>query len=267
MGDALFRRDGDLLVPTELAGGPWAPGFLHGGSPAGLLARAVEQHIGDSDYQMVRLTVDLFRAVPAQPLKVTAETVRGGRRIRSISASIWADGVEVTRASAAFLLRSDMPGLQPPAPLPLPPEVAPPTDGFFVPRAIAGNRPILPGLHRTVRTMWPAEDSGAMPACWVSLPVPLVEGEATSPASLAATLSDFGNALANRREIAGQEGGSYINSDITLTMDRDPVGDWLCIELPFRQEIGGVGHAETNWYDRNGRYGHVVQSRLGNPRS
>lgn len=267
MGDALFHRDGDLFVPSELAGSPWAPGLLHGGGPTGLLARTIEQHVGDPDYQMVRLTVDLFRAVPSQPLGVTVETVRGGHRIRSVAASLWADGVEVTRASAAYLRRNEMRGLQPPVTIPPGPDGLPITPGFTLPRSDGSEPPRLPGLHSTVRVAWATTNDVPVPACWVTLPVPLVEGEPTSPVALAATLSDFANAISNRLRIEGQRDGSYINSDITLYMDRNPVGDWLCIQLPFRQEIGGVGHSETNWYDRDGRYGHVVQSRLGNPRS
>ncbi|MEX0642229.1 MAG: adenylosuccinate synthase, partial [Pirellulales bacterium] len=77
------------------------------------------------------------------------------------------------------------------------------------------------------------------------IPMPFVEGEPTSPATQAAALSDFGNAVANRITPEGQDGGSYINSDITLYLDRDPVDEWVCVEVPFRQEIRGVGHVEN----------------------
>ena len=33
--NALFRRQGDVYLPGENAGGPWSPDFLHGGAPAG----------------------------------------------------------------------------------------------------------------------------------------------------------------------------------------------------------------------------------------
>ena len=39
---AVFHRDGDLFVPTELARGPWSADAQHGGAPAALLARAIE---------------------------------------------------------------------------------------------------------------------------------------------------------------------------------------------------------------------------------
>ena len=43
MGDAIFHRDGDLFVPSEYASSPWYRGYVHGGPPAGLLARCIEQ--------------------------------------------------------------------------------------------------------------------------------------------------------------------------------------------------------------------------------
>ena len=154
MGDAIFHRDGDLFVPSEYAGSPWYRGYVHGGPPAGLLARCIEQHVGDPEYQLVRLTVDLFRAVPSVPLRATVETVRGGRRVMGVAASLWADDVEVTRASAQLLRRSDEPGLEPPATVPEGPEGLPVGRGFnrVRPDGTYESPPRgLPGFHNTVR--------------------------------------------------------------------------------------------------------------------
>ena len=40
---ALFVPDGDDLVPTDLARGPWSPESLHGGPVAALVTRATER--------------------------------------------------------------------------------------------------------------------------------------------------------------------------------------------------------------------------------
>lgn len=270
MGDAIFHRDGDLFVPSEFAGSPWVRGYLHGGPPAGLVARCAEEHVGDAEYQLVRLTVDLYRAVPSVPLRVSVETSRAGRRVMGLQASLWADDVEVARASAQLLRRSDEPGVQLPVTLPEGPEGLPVTRGFArsEPDGTVGPRPrSLPGFHNTIETAWVTPEGALRPACWLRIPMPFIEGETTSPATRAAALSDFGNAVANRITPEGQDGGSYINSDITLYLDRDPVDEWVCVEVPFRQEIRGVGHSESVWYDREGRYGRGVQSRLANART
>lgn len=270
MGEAIFHRDGDLFVPSGFAGSPWFRDYLHGGPPAGLLARCIEQHVGDPEYQLVRLTVDLFRAVPSVPLRATVETVRGGRRVIAVQASLWADDVEVTRASAQLLRRSDEPGLEPPATIPDGPEGLPTTQGFarVRPDGTFGASPrALPGFHNTIEVAWATPEPAPHPACWIRIPVPFVDGEVTSPATQAAALSDFGNALTGHVNPEGRGAGSYINSDITLYMDRDPADEWVCLEVPYRQEIRGVGHVESIWYDRQGRYARGVQSRLANNRT
>src|SRR4051812_45126700 len=66
---ALFEPDGERIVPTGLARGPWDPGALHGGPVAALVGRAAEAHEGDGSgrgaaQRVVRLTVDLVRPCP-----------------------------------------------------------------------------------------------------------------------------------------------------------------------------------------------------------
>lgn len=273
MGDAIFTRDGDLFVPTRFAGSPWTTGALHGGPPAGLLARCIEAYIHDPDMQLARLTVDLFRAVPSQPLSVQVESIRTGRRIHVVQASIIADGIEFTRATAALLRRSDAPvgGLVYPPP-PGPDGLAVNT-GLGRPR-VEGEpepeRPRLEGFHTTIEVAWESERYSPRPTAWMRIPMPFIEGEETSPATRAAALSDFGNALAN--QVGSSEGKpmsslAYINSDITLYLDRNPKGEWLCLQADFRDEVEGVGHVESAWFDREGRYARGVQARLANPRT
>lgn len=274
MGDAIFHRDGDFFVPTRFAGSPWTPGAIHGGPPAGLIARCIEQYVADPEMQLARLTVDLFRAVPSEPLRVEVETVRGGRRIHVVQASIFAGDREVTRGTAALLRRSDAPVggfVFPPPPGPDGLEVnaglARPTPEAE--RAERSDRAGLPGFHTTIQVAWATERLAPRPTAWMRIPMPFVEGEETSPATRAAALSDFGNAIANQvgsgesRPISSL---SYINSDVTLYMDRDPVGEWLCLQADHRDEVEGVGHVESVWFDQQGRYGRGVQARLANSR-
>lgn len=270
MSDAIFHRDGDLFVPSRFAGSPWYPDHVHGGPPTGLLARCIERYVGDPSFQLVRLTTDLFRAVPAQPLSVTVEEARRGRRIAVVQASLWADGVEVTRASAALLRRTDTGGLQPPTAIPPGPEGLPVGQGFARIREDGSQEEqprSLRGFHTTIQVAWATAEDAPAPACWMRIPMPFVEGEEATPATRAAALADFGNAIAGRFRLEGRGGDdSYINSDVTLYMDRDPVGEWVCLQVPYRQEIAGVGHVESIWYDEQGRYGRGVEARLANPR-
>ena len=79
MTDALFEPDGDRLIPTDFARGPWDPRALHGGPTGALLARAIESAPTDGiAFEVARLTVELLRPVPVEPLVLAAEVVRPG---------------------------------------------------------------------------------------------------------------------------------------------------------------------------------------------
>lgn len=268
MGEPIFRRDGYAFVPTPSAGSPWTRGALHGGPPAGLLTYAIEQHVADDGMQVARLTIDLFRAVPMERLHVRTETVRAGRRLRSVQASLFAGDLEVTRASALLLRRSNAPVGDEQHPPPPGPDGHPTQPGIMRRPPNEGEpRPggYLEGFHTVIETRWVSEP-GEQPVTWVRIPMELIEGVDTSPAMRAAALADFGNAVANHVGQPRARSLSYINTDITLYLHRDPVGEWLCLAPDHRDETEGVGLVESIWYDVRGRYGRAVQARLANPR-
>ncbi|MEX2372993.1 MAG: hypothetical protein WD800_04260, partial [Dehalococcoidia bacterium] len=193
-----------------------------------------------------------------------------------VQASIFADGVEVTRASAALLRRSDAPvgGFE--FPPPAGPDGLEVYSGLARPQADGTPPPEVPrldGFHTTIDVAWASERFDPTPTAWMRIPMPFIGGEETSPATRAAALADFGNALAN--QVGPKNEGApghrisslaYINTDITLYLDRDPAGEWLCLQADHRDEVAGVGHVESVWYDQAGRYARGVQARLANPR-
>ena len=268
MTDSIFTRDGDRFVPTDLAGSPWGPGLLHGGPPAGLLARAIELAAVSADLHVARLTIDLLRPVPKQPLSVQTRVVRDGRRIEVLGASLLADGLEVSRASALLLRQSEV--ALPPSALPLAaylegPENLPATGLGVVSRgeeqaAFRG----LPGFHTTVEVRRVAGAPGTgKGTAWIRIPVPFVEGEETSPLVRVAATSDFGNALGHIRP--SDEVG-FINADISLYLHRLPGGEWICLETSGTVEPHGLGLVESVVHDVHGPLGRVVQALIVNRR-
>ncbi len=276
MTDALFRRDGDAFVPSESAGSPWTADALHGGPPSALLAYGIEQHVNDPEMQAVRLTFDLFRAVPKASLRLRTETVRGGRRIHVVQASLLAGDVEVARAHGLLLRRSEVPDGPAPAmehPVPPGPDGIPTRTGIAHRREDGDQRPVdtfrprFSGFHTSIETRW-ATGYGveAPPAVWIRVPMPIVEGEPTTPTMRVAAIADFGNAIGNQTLGLSGTKLSYINADITLYLHREPEGEWHCLQGHFRAETAGVGFIDSAWYDPNGRFGTGVQSRLLNAR-
>jgi acyl-CoA thioesterase len=257
MPEAVFQKDGERFVPTAAAGGPWSHETLHGGAACGLLARAIERGAPDPAFALIRLTVDLFRAIPRAPLTVRVEPVRAGRRVHAVAASLCADGTEITRASALLLRRSEAAAgaeLGPPPPGPA---------GIATTRLSPDRRAGFPtGFHTTIECRWVSRGGETPPCVWMRLPVPLVEGEETTPLVHAAALADFGNALASfGARAAGREAG-YINADVTLYLARAPGAGWIALEAERQSEREGVGFVDVALYDERSRFGRVAQARL-----
>ena len=84
----LYEPDGEHFIPTGLTRGPWDPGFQHAGPPAALLARAVEQAAGVAPGQAGRLGYDILRPIPLAPHRVETRTLRPGRNVEQLEATL-----------------------------------------------------------------------------------------------------------------------------------------------------------------------------------
>jgi hypothetical protein len=258
MPDAIFTRDKDLYLPTELARGPWTPEAQHGGAPAALLARLVEGFEGGAAMFVSRLTIELLRPVPIAPLTARTRLTRPGRKVQLVEASLFNGDTEVARCTALRIRRADL--TLPDLPRPAPP--ARPSAGIAsLPpwAAEVGYRAFhSAGVeHRFVAGSFehpgPAVD-------WIRLRVPLVEGEATSPLSRVAAAADFGNGVSwvlNR-----SDGFSFINPDLTIYLHRYPAGEWVCLDAVTYVQPHGVGLAESLVFDEQGPIGRAAQSLL-----
>jgi Thioesterase-like superfamily len=103
--------DDGVVLPAALSRGPWDPRALHGGPAAAWLAFTVEQVPSDDvDWLVSRLTIDLERPVPVEPLPVHAEVRRPGRKVWIIEATITrADsGAVLVRARALRIRTADV---------------------------------------------------------------------------------------------------------------------------------------------------------------
>ena len=141
-----FVPDGEAFVATESTRGPWSRQHQHGGPPAALLARAMEQLAGDGAL-LSRLTFDFLRPVPIAPLTVRAELTRAGAKVRRLQATLGtADGTPLVQASAVALRTAPiLPESVGNGDLvPAPPEAAAPFEFRFFADAI--------GYHTSVET-------------------------------------------------------------------------------------------------------------------
>jgi len=245
------------FVATELASGPWDQNAQHGGVPAALMVREFERVPAPDGLNIARLTYEFLRPVPIGPVEVRAKVIRAGRRVQLLDGLMLADGVEVVRARALRLLAANSGSLHSEKTTPPPG----PDDGR------TGE---LPGLHRprfatdAIEIRFVAGAFGGGPAtAWFRLTNPLVQGETPSALQRLAAAGDFGAGLSG---VLPRDDYLFINVDLTLYIEREPVGEWICLESRTRIAAGGIGVAQSALYDECGRVGHGTQALLVAPR-
>jgi hypothetical protein len=260
---ALYEIDGDRLVPTRLARGPWHKDTQHGGPMQGLLARAIERHPTAKPTQIVRFTVDLWRAAPFAPVTLHVRTVREGKSAEWLEAELRTGDEIAARASALRLRVQDVNA---------PPDRVPPATG-----ALEDASPAVRWLGGPSDNEVPSDflnaielrpvDGFVRPAAWLRLRVPLVAGERTSPFVSAAMLTDMVYGLPIVRAV--QRGVQFapqpfvaINVDVSLQLQRAPVGDWLGIDAEVCYGPDGAGVGRAALADVDGALGFAQQSLL-----
>ena len=198
---------------------------------------------------LARLTFEFLRPVPIGLVQVQAEVTRPGRRVQLLDGAMVAGGVEVVRARALRVLAAD-------SALAYSEEIAPP------PGPEQGRIGELPGLHRprfatdAVEIRFVAGRFGGGPAtAWFRLARPLVGDEQPSALQRLAAAGDFGAGLSGTLP---RENYLFINTDLTLYVEREPVGEWICLDSQTRIARGGVGIAESVLYDQRGRVGRAT---------
>lgn len=260
---AIFTREGEAFLPSADATGPWGADRLHGGPVQGLLARAIESAAPDPELVVTRLTFELFRPVPVQPLDIRVETLRQGRRLALLQAALLVGDSEFARATALLLRESG-------APTSARAIAAPAGPGGLTTESLMRGFPrddgaVPAGFHTRIETRWVPRSDKQPLAIWFRLPIPLVAGERASAFQCAAAISDFANAVAG---IAARERDRtevlYINADATLYLSRRPAGEWFCLREQDRDCERGISVAATLLCDTRGPCGRVLQAGLAN---
>jgi hypothetical protein len=257
-GEAVFHADGELLVPSIHARGPWDAGAMHGGGPTALLARAIEALPTPAPMRCVRLAVAFPAAVPMTPVVATARLTRAGRRLALAEATLaTADGTEVLRAQATLLRRGAV--ALPAAAL------APSADAASIPGPDEG-RPAhwtggdeTAGFHLTaIELRFARGDWGHGPAVgWFRLVRPLVAGEEPTPLQRAVAFADFGNGLSRALDFHTH---LFVNTDLTVHLQREPAGEWVALDARTDLDGAGIGQATSILRDERGRLGVAAQS-------
>jgi hypothetical protein len=241
--DAIYRVDGNDVVTSPHAAGPWDPRMQHGSAPASLVTWAAERLPTPVPMAIARVTIDLMRPVPLAPLTIETEILREGRKIQLCAIKLRADGALVVGATVLKVRSQE-----------LPVELPSPEDSL-VEDGHAASSPFVRSVSmRAARGRFGQAGAGAI---WFRVDKPLIEGSAVSQAMRAVVAADFSNGTASTLDFRQW---TYINADLSVSFARQPVGDWILLDGDSWIGPDGMGLAMSRLADRQGYFGRAVQS-------
>jgi acyl-Coa thioesterase superfamily protein/acyl-CoA thioesterase superfamily protein len=250
--DPIYRIDGNHVSVSPEAAGPWDARMQHGSAPAALAVWAAERIATSEPMQIARVTVDLMRPVPLVPLALQTEVLRDGRKIQLCEVTLLAEDVTVVRATVLKIKTQ---------PLTLPPDVddlpvdLPGPDQSREDEEKFSASPFLGGMSlRAARGQFGIPGKSAI---WYRLNRPMVEGFAVSQAMRAVVAADFCNGTSAALDFREW---TFINADLTVSLARLPVGEWILLDAESWIGPSGAGLAMARLADISGYFGRAVQS-------
>ncbi|XVQ14603.1 acyl-CoA thioesterase domain-containing protein [Spirillospora sp. CA-255316] len=255
-GAALYERDGDRIVPTDRARGPWRRDALHGAAVAALLAAAVDV----PGWTPARITFDLLAPVRAVPMTLSVTRPEGGRRVVRQDVTLLEGDAPVARARCLAVRRAE---------LDLPEGATEHRDPFAGAAVPDLSRP-KPGVSEAVG--WECFDSSAVSVrslrspdpgpdsvgLWISLLVPVIAGEPTPAIARAAAAADYASTATHMR--LPFDRWSFMNAELSLHLSREPVGPWVGLVCAGVVQPVGCGLSAATLYDSAGRLGQSAQA-------
>ncbi len=245
---------------THATAGPWSASSQHGGPPSALLARELERTDADPGQRLARIAVEILRPLPVRPLSVRSRIARPGRRVALLEGVIEVDGQEFILARGWRIATSDT------AQAATPRRVPPP-----VPAEPDRRRLEWPGAHMDgymsaldIRTTAGRSGEAGPAAVWTRARIPLVEGEELSPFQRVAIVADSGSGVSHGADLRLW---FAINVEMTLSMHRDPEGEWIHMDVATTIGPDGTGRADTLLSDPTGDFGRAIQTLLVAPKA
>ena len=266
-------QNSSMYYPTQSSKGPWAPNSMHGRVIAGLIAHEVEtKHCNQQeleDMQVARMTFDLFKQAPMAPLSTSSEIIRVGRRIKVIDVCVNSitpqdQLTEVARGRVLMLRKSHTPDNVIWSPPEWDIDVSPPDIHSHGISSLGPSPKIGSPLWETVEIKQPrsVKSSESIPdgprRAWIRENRNLIDNYPLTQLVRVGLAADIANPYAN----SGSSGLDFINADISLFLERMPIGEWIGVEGFYHGSCDGVSIGTVALYDQSGRIGQSTVSGL-----
>ena len=266
---AFYEQIGaDTYVATPATIGPWSADAQHGGPPSALAARAIEQHEPDSRQRLARVSIDILRPVPVGKISARTRTVRPGRRVTLVEAVLEADGKDVLHARGWRIERpaGGVPEVREAGRPDSPPSAGDGEPPDIFSREQRGYLTMIewrfnPGDYLSAR-QGPDGLESQVRSAWTRARIPLLAGEEASPMGRTLLVADSGSGVSAALPVSDF---TFVNVDLTLVAQRDPIGEWLLLEASTVIGADGTGLASTRLSDQEGSFGRCLQTLIVAP--
>ncbi len=247
------RIDAATYAPTRWTRGAWKETEQHFAPIGGLVVHAVEQFVtqrgGEDGLEIGSIHFDILGVVKLVPMVVDVRSVRPGRTVELLEASVHAEGRVVALARIWRMAKFDtsaVAGGAAPA-LPAPQDIAP--------WAMHG---VWPGdfiASLDVRAVRPPEPGRG--TAWISTGIDLVAGEQASELARFIMLVDTANGVAVRESPSEW---MYPNLDLSIHLFRQPYGPWVGLDASVVFGEAGLGLTSAVLHDIHGPVGRTEQT-------
>jgi hypothetical protein len=259
MSDSYFTtKDNVWFEPTAWSRGPWDKDACHGGPPTALLVRAMEGLV--TGQRLARISVELMRPIPTVGFRVQAEVRRPGRSVTFTEAEIFDEERVYVRAFGMHM--RELYGLEVDTAAVVSPLFTESVPAAFPIRSTHDRK----GFVDSVEVRYDPSGSmgeGGPATMWMRTQVPILSDEEPSPFQKICPLADSGNGISYNAPIGEM---LFLNPDLSISLHREPVGDWFCSRSVSHWQRTGTGMADSELFDDHGPVGRAVQNLLLAPR-
>ncbi len=256
--DAFYiPRDESTFTSTEHTAGPWTSEAQHFGPPSSLLVRALEQVPSERPAQIARVAIEILGSLPIADVTVNARVVRPGKSVELLAAELAVGDRTVATAAAWRIARSDSTEVVTSTADPLPGP-----DGFDEATKPAG----WSGGYLDAMELRPIKGGLDVPGpgtAWMRQRVALVAGEEPTGLQRLFAVADSGNGLSG---LLDPTRWWFINTDLTVHLQREPIGEWIGLDANTIVGPSGVGTAITTIHDTRGPVANGAQALMIRPR-
>lgn len=241
LGDGAYQ-------PTIHSQGAWSEHEQHMAPVSGLLTRALEAHEPREELQIGKVTFDILGMIHRSESTVSTRTLRPGRTIELVEATLSSGGRDVVRATAWRLSTQDTAPVAGSTSEPMPgPDGLGRWDGTDI---WAG------GYIRSVQFRPVGTPEPGRARVWLRTEHPLVQGQESSPLARFVGLVDTANGIATRQS---PREWMYPNTDLTVHFHRTPTGPWVGLDTRVSWGPTGLGVTASTLHDVEGPVGHALQ--------